>query len=230
LVCISEFVNWPNAEVARQKAFAQLVRSDEYAWELEDALPFLLDADPSPVLRNQLVPVLEEAQRQSVQDKGQGGEAETLYRHICAELDQASFERRTACARGPTGGFQASPSRVKHPVLDVSLTLAAAGFVAGTYAARNSDSGRAMATGAGVFGGATLGFLTGAAIAAQNAGAFYHKGGFDKGLSALLLGTTIAGGVLGGVAAYYATSSPTARTPVAGLGLAIPYFAFLVIY
>jgi hypothetical protein len=229
-ICIGELVDWPNAETARRKTFAQLVRSDEYGWDLEDALPSVLETDPSPVLRDQLVPVLEEAQRQSVEDKRQGADVGALYRQICGGVDQASSERRTACARGPTGGFQASPSRVKHPVLDVGVTLVAAGFVAGTYAARNSPSGRAMATGAGVLGGATVGFFTGAAIAFQNAGALYHKGGADDGLSALLLGATVAGGVLGGVAAYYASSSPAARTPVAGLGLAIPCLGFLMIY
>jgi hypothetical protein len=230
-ICISELITWPNAEVARAKAFEKLVTSDEYGWDLEEVLPSALSSNPSPALRDELVPALQEAQRQSVQpEKRQGADIGALYLQICAGLDEASIDRRTACARGPSGGFQASRHRVKHPVLDIGVTLVAAGLVAGTYAARNSDLGRTMATGAGALGGATLGLVAGATLAIENAGAHFHKGGSDDGLSALLLGATVAGSVLGGVAAYYATSSPSARAPVAGLGLAFPYLAFLVAY
>ncbi len=229
--CISALIDWPNAEVARGKAFEKLVTSDEYGWDLEEVLPSVLSSNPSPALRNELVPALQEAQRQSVQpEKRQGADIGGLYRQICDGVDEASSERRTACARGPSGGFQASQHRVKHPVLDIGVTLVAAGFVAGTYAARNSDLGRTMATGAGALGGAILGFVAGATIAVQNSGAFFQKSGSDDGLGALLFGATVAGSVLGGVAAYYATSSPTARAPVAGLGLAFPYVGFLVAY
>ena len=33
-ICITSLIDWPNAEVARNKAFAKLVTSDEYGWDL----------------------------------------------------------------------------------------------------------------------------------------------------------------------------------------------------
>ena len=71
-----------------------------------------------------------------------------------------------------------------------------------------------MATGSGALGGATIGAVGGLAIA-------YNRWD-SKNAGALIFGGAIVGGVLGGVAAYYASASPSARAPTTAVGLVFP--------
>lgn len=227
-VCYQSLASWPAAEAVWQPALESAVRKHGGAWFVDPAVTALAVAVPTGEVRERLVPTL----RIAAQRHAAGFDA--LRDRVCVPDPTASVARRQTCA-GIATQHEAEWRRTKaeadakpaSPLPKVQVATAVlAGAVGATYAARNSDAGRGIATTAGAIGGAALGVsLTGLAV-------FSSRGfgpGADKGEGALVLFGALAGGVLGGIASYAASNSPSHRAPATAVGLAVPYAVTLVV-
>ena len=103
--------------------------------------------------------------------------------------------------------------------------MLSAGLVAGAYATRDSDVGRGITTGAGVIGGATVGFGVGA-LAGLAIGMVYWN---DKPVLPSAIVGALAGAVAGGSASHSLSASTRACAPTTAVALAFPYNLVLAI-
>jgi hypothetical protein len=102
------------------------------------------------------------------------------------------------------------------------LTVDYGAAIAVSIAARDAEAGRPIATVAGVAGGWIAGAVAayyGGVAGGLNDG----KGETSVGFEGLIVGGSIVGGVLGGLAAHALAASPGARVPVTAIGLAPLY-------
>jgi hypothetical protein len=221
-VCAAALLDWPGAETTRAKIFGDSVtKGDRGWWEVDEAISVVLDGGDSATVREALLPVLQSAK------KHRASGYDRFRAAVCVD-DGAmmSPERKRACADSPVRAEDEwrLHDDNRNPWAALGATVVVAGAITGAYAARGSDGGRAIATGAGVLAGMCIGLPVGAFMAIGAGG-----GGKRDDSSGPLIGLGIvAGGVLGGVAAYAATSSPSSRAPATAVGLAIPYLITVV--
>jgi hypothetical protein len=219
--CAAALLDWPGADATRAKVFDDSVRKGNRGWwEVDEDIAAVLDGENSATVREALLPVLLSA------TKHRASGYDRFRAAVCVDDGAMSPERKRACADSP--GHAEDEWRLhdddRNPWVALGATLVVAGAITGAYAARDSDGGRAIATGAGVLTGACIGLPVGA-LMAMAAG----PGGKSDNTSGPLIGLGIvAGSVLGGVAAYAATSSPSSRAPATAVGLAIPYLIAVV--
>jgi hypothetical protein len=195
-------------------------------WQVDPALLALLEVDQDPLLRDELVPVLQTAQQRHALG------LDRLHEAVCARMDQASPQRTSLCAASID--WSPKPDRrrddnhlaLRRLTLDLAATAVAGGLVVGAYLTRDEQASRVIATGSAALGGAVVGMGAGAAL-----GYLFNIVGPGKSNNAapyVIVGS-IVGGSLGGWAGYAASSSPTSRPWVTAIGLAIPYALTLVL-
>ena len=224
-ICLQSMATWPAAEPAWKPALDRAVRKVAGAYYVDPAVQALAAEVPRADVRERLVPVLRAA------DDRHASGFEQLRRGVCVVDPEMSAARRQTCSdlvsRREADWRRPRPSGDTHPAATVIVASALyAGAVALTYAAREQDAGRGIATGAGAVGGATLGIAASGLVAL---GAGTHSRGSIDAVPALLLGGAIAGGVLGGIAAHSLAREPSNRTAVTAVSLAVPYLLTLAI-
>src|SRR4029077_18420056 len=94
-----------------------------------------------------------------------------------------------------------------------ALTVASGGAIGLTYATRDREPSRPIATVAGVVGVCLTG-TTAVALGAIALGKYDGHGEPDIGVQVVALLSGVAGGVLGGFGAHALAASPSARAPV----------------
>ena len=171
-------------------------------------------------LREQLVPVLVEANARHA------ARYDRLRAALCVD-SAMSGDRMRACAALPAGAEERwrwnSP---KAWVIRGFLTLDYGAAIALSVATRDVSAGRPLATVAGAAGGFMVGDI--AAVGGAMAGGLLHDGREpDAGAYFLIAGSSIVGGVLGGLATHALAASPGARVPLTVLGFA-PLYVFSV--
>jgi len=93
------------------------------------------------------------------------------------------------------------------------------GAIATAYATRDLDVSRAIATGAGIVGGATLGVgLAGLAVRHGN-----WSASEGEGVGMMIIAGALLGGTLGGWALHAAAAPSDSRAPLTAAGLGLPY-------
>jgi hypothetical protein len=229
VVCYQSLADWPGADNVWKPALESAVWKLGDTWFVDSAVIALAAAVPTTEMRDRLTPTLRlAAKRQAV-----GFDA--LRDQVCAPVPTASEARQQTCAelasqnnaewRRRKDEIEARPSS---PVPKVLVATAVyAGAIGGAYATRNGDAGRGIAITAGALGGATLG-LTAVAVGLLSSRGWGVPGGGHRPDGWILVGA-LAGGVLGGIAAYAATESPASRAPATAIGLAVPYVFTLVV-
>ena len=217
-VCVAELATWPGAAVARGTILAGAVRRPQgNSWEIDPAIVAAANVLGTSQVRDDLVPLLAEAHAHHAlgYDRLRAG--------LCAEEATMSGNRARACSTLPA---QAEDGWRRHGprawLIRGFLTVGYGAAIAASIAARDSEAGRPIATVAGVAGG----WVTGAAAAYYGGvagGVDDGKSEMNVGFEGLLIGGTIVGSVLGGLAAHALAASPGARVPVTVIGLAPLY-------
>lgn len=212
--CFAALANWPGAEAVRPSAFARAVRPGELGWHVDPALLSVLGGPNawSPVARDHLAPAVRAAkQRRAIG-------FERLRAAVCVDDDRRSVERAQTC-RETSASSEARWREDRGRGVRWAIRLGAlapyGGAVAVAYAARNSDLGLGVATGAGALAGASLGVLLGAWAALADADEDFVE-------VSMLLGSVVLG-TLGGVAAHAAVDdAPDWRAPLTAGALLVP--------
>ena len=217
-VCVAELATWPGAEVVRRTILAGAVRRPEgNSWEIDPAIVAAANVMGSSEVREELVPVLAEAHAHHAigYDRLRAG--------LCAEDATMSGNRARACSTLPAqaeDGWRRNGARAW--LIRGFLTVDYGAAIAASIAARDSEAGRPLATVAGVAGGLVAGVVA-AHYGGVAGGLDDGKGERSVGFEGLIIGGSIVGGVLGGLAAHALAASPGARVPVTVLGLAPLY-------
>jgi hypothetical protein len=225
--CYQSLPTWPAAEGVWKIALDHAVYSTGDRWQVNPALGSLTRAATSEV-RDRLIPVV----RAAAVHHAEGFEA--LRDRVCVPDAMMSVARRQACdelaslheadwRRPEIPEAEHPPSHLAKLLEGSAILVAASAVVAGavvaSYSTRNENLSRGIAASAGVVGGATIGFAV--AALSSTKGTWVSKAGNE---ATTLLGVGIvAGGILGGIAAYAVTSSPSSRAPVTGAALAFPW-------
>ncbi len=222
-VCATQLSTWPGAERERNTASTHYVRKGRDGWEIDYAVVVAADRQGAALeLREQLVPVLREGARR--QARG----FDRLRKGVCKESISASTARKQACAEAETRGeghWLSARERGRAWMWTGISSAIVVGAVAGTYATRESGTGRGIATTSGVIGGATLGIaLTGLAMYRSSS-----VGGKGDGVGALILLGMVGGGIGGGLLGHHLAASPSSRAGVTAGSLVLPYVISLAI-
>lgn len=222
-VCASELATWPGAEGIRSEIFARAVQKRGFGWAVDHAVVAAANVLGTPELHEQLVPVLAAAHAHHALGYDRLREA------VCAGDSEMSAARARACATFPADAEEEWPQsgRTARWLVKGAATAAFAGAVTVAAVERHDETGRAVATGAGVPLGAVLG-LTVAGIAMTAARGGPAKGA-DSGGSKVwgtvgLLAGAVVGGIAGANEARRLAASPGARAPVTAVALAPVYF------
>jgi len=216
--CVAELATWPGAEVARRTILAGAVRRPEGGpWEIDPAIAAAANVMGTSELREELVPVLAEAHAHHAMGY------DRLRAALCAKEATMSGDRARVCATLPAqaeDGWRRNGPRAW--LIRGFLTIDYGAAIAASIAARDSEAGRPIATVAGVAGGWVAGIVAahyGGVAGGLDAG----KGETSVGFEGLIIGGSIVGGVLGGLAAHALAASPGARVPLTVIGLAPLY-------
>ena len=140
---------------------------------------------------------------------------------VCAH-DEATSGNRARERSTPPAQAEHEPLRtgVRPWLTRGALTVGYGGAVALTYATRDREVSRGLATAAGVVGG----FVTGiAAVYFGGKAVNYDVNHQDVGFEALMIAGLVVGSVLGGIGAHTLAAPPGARAPVTAVGLAPLY-------
>jgi hypothetical protein len=222
-VCIARLPYWPNAARARHDVFQDLVRQTDGIWQVDSGALLAAQKNDSVALRDLLVPAIATGKERRAVG------AEALEKRVCSDLRGASPERQRLCAEGasqqPEKPQQVTHTPIPKPALDILAGVAVGGLIAGTYVARESNVGRGIATASGVLGGAVIGL----GIGALPAYIYGMKARNDHTTPAFLIAGSVVGGVLGGLAAYAVSASPSARAPTTAAGLALPFLVVIAL-
>jgi hypothetical protein len=221
--CLTQLPRWPGGEAAFAAALENAVRlAPNGGWEIDPALLAAVQATEAPDLRGRLGPTLRAAQARRAHGY------DTLRAAACPKGAADPPELRSACAaasRSSEKSWMADHDRGGAVAAVVAATAIVGGTVAAAHAWRNDGFGRGIATGAGVVGGMTAGAGLGSLIVLRS----HPSKSEGETIAALILGGALAGGILGGVAAYHLAEEPDARLPVAVAGLALPYLLTIAI-
>ena len=216
-VCVAALATWPDAEAARRTVLAGAVRqAKDDSWEIDPAIVAAANVMGTSALREQLVPVLTEAHAR------RAAGYDRLRAALCVDSTM-SGNRMRACSTLPAGAEDRWHwNEPKAWIIRGYSTIAYGAAIATSIAARDGPGGRPLATVAGVAGGFMVGDI--AAVGGAMAGGLLHDGREpDVGAYLLIAGSSILGGVLGGLAAHALAASPGARVPITVLGFAPLY-------
>jgi hypothetical protein len=226
-VCVSELATWPGAESVRDQILGRAVRqpagSRQGRWEIDPAVVATANVMGTPELHEALLPVLAAAHAHQALGYDRLEEA------ICAGAGTMSEDRARTCSTPPADAEDEwRQSRQTSRLLTTGLATAVfAGAVTGAFVERHDETGRRIATGAGVPLGALIGITTFGVALGSVASRHYKSGPHsagDKVLGAtVLVGGSVVGGLLGGLAARALAASPGARAPVTAVALAPIY-------
>jgi hypothetical protein len=223
-ICYQGLATWPGAESVWRDVLETGVRTADDRWWVDEAVTTLAATVETAEVRERLVTVV----RVAAARHAQGFDA--LRDRVCTPDLSTSEARRQTCLELASQheadwrqqevgeALRAEHSSTRRLAKLVVASAGFAGAVAAAYATRNLDVSRGIATAAGVVGGATLGFS--AVFVTVIKDKWIYTSGSELGG---LLGCTVAGGVLGGVAAYALTASAGSRAPVTAAGLVVPY-------
>jgi hypothetical protein len=226
-VCVSEIATWPGAESVRDQILGRAVRqpagSWPVRWEIDPAVVAAANVMGTPELYDELLPVLAAAHAHQALGYDRLEEA------VCAGGGTMSEDRARTCSTPPADAEDEWRQRRQTSRLLTTgvATAVFAGAVTGAFVERHDETGRLIATGAGVPLGALIGITTfGVALGpviGRHTKTGSHSAG-DKVLAAtVLIGGTVVGGLFGGWAARALTASPGARAPVTAIALAPIY-------
>jgi hypothetical protein len=212
--CFSTLGTWPGAEAVRSAAFARAVRNGEQGWYVDPALLSVVGQPDrlGPEARDQLAPVVRIAQ----QRRADG--FDSLRAGVCVPNERWSAERAQMCGEASATAearWREQREGGRRWAIRLGATVPYVGAVAAAYAARDSDLGLGIATGAGALAGASAGVLLGIWAAMADADPDFVEVSMVVG--GVLLGT------LGGIAAHAAVDdSPGWRAPLTGAALLVP--------
>jgi hypothetical protein len=217
-VCVAELATWPGAEVARRTILAGAVRRPEGGpWQIDPAIVAAANVMGTSEVREELVPVLAEAHARHAIGY------DRLRAALCANEATMSGDRARVCATLPAQAEDGWRRNGARPwLIRGFLTVDYGAAIAASIAARDSEAGRPIATVAGVAGGWVAGVVA-AHYGGIAGGLDDGKGEASVGLEGLIIGSSLLGGVLGGLAAHALAGSPGARIPVTVIGLAPLY-------
>jgi len=218
-VCWSALSTWPDAERVRGQVFASAVRRNRGSmpdWKVDEAIVAAANVLGTPELREQLVPALlaAHAHRALGYDR--------LRDALCTDDGMMSSVREQACSSLPAGAEHRWHGRLQpwQWLMRGGVTAAYGALLAGTYVNRNETGARQVATWSGVLGGAMV-----AQDVLFSTTAFRRTQDDSFVFGVKLLGSTLAGAVIGGVTFYALGHWPAARAPLTAVGLARPYVA-----
>jgi hypothetical protein len=220
-----------NTEVGPPFADAIRDRQTSWArWEVKEAVIAAAKAPESPQVRDQLVPVLVAAHERNASGY------DRLRAAVCTGCETMSADRVRACTTLPAGledGWRRR-DRIETWVVGGVVTAAYAGAIAATIIERDGDTGRGVATAAGVPIGTLTGIIAVAGATRPVFASSDEKGGsYSTGqkilAASVAVGGAIAGGVIGGWVAHSLADSPGARVTVTAVALTPMYLATLVI-
>lgn len=226
-VCVSALATWPDAKAVRDQVLGRSVRKSpgnlHGRWEIDPAVVAAAGEMGTPELLEALLPVLAAARDH------QAFGYDRLRDTVCMAEGTPSEEHARACATLPVDAEEAwRRSRLPAQLLvSGALTAAFVGSVVGAYVERHDETGRRIATGAGVPLGALVGMVVGAGVGVAVSG--QQKNAHLSTRAKVLMGAstiagTVAGGVLGGWATHALAASPGNRATVTGVALAPIYF------
>jgi hypothetical protein len=222
-VCVSELATWPGAEPRPVPILAGAVRqtrSFREPWEIDEAVVAAANAMGTPELREELVPVLAAAHARHAVGY------DRLRVAVCTNDGAMSVDRARACSTLPTEAEREWPPNERSPwPVRVGATALYAYALAAAFDGRDHDASRKVATAAGVGGGA-MAALTAVAVVSVHLHLSDDEAN-SLGFESVILGSAIAGGVLGGLSAHALAASPGARGPVTAVGLA-PLYIFTI--
>jgi hypothetical protein len=212
----------PNALRDRQTSWAR--------WEIKEAVIAAARATASPQERDQFVSVLVTAHAYHAPGY------DRLRAAVCTGSETMSADRVRACTTLPAGledGWRRS-DRIEQWVVRGVATAVYAGAITAAIVERDGDTGRAVATAAGVPYGALAGIVVVAGATRPVFASSDEKGGsYSTGqkilAASVAVGGAIAGGVLGGWVTHSLADSPGACVTVTAVALAPVYLATLVI-
>jgi hypothetical protein len=212
-VCAGELATWPGAEPLRGPIIARAVRKRAFGWEIDPAIVAAANVVDTPELNEQLMPVLAAAHERHALGY------DRLRNAVCMDDAEMSAERARTCATLPAGAEDDWPQseRGARWLVKGAATAVFAGAVTAAFVERHDDSGRVVATAACVPVTATFGALALGAVGPPH----------STGATARMIGGAIAGGVLGGMAAYALAAKPGARAPMTALALAPVYYGIV---
>jgi hypothetical protein len=214
-VCASELATWPGAEPLRDPIFERAVRKLTFGWEIDPAVVAAANVMGTRELREQLVPVLVSAYAHRALGYDRLRDA------VCTEDSDMSIERGRACSTLPAGVEAEWPR--SEPTRRWLAKGAATGVFAGAITAaaleRNHEAGRAIATGAGVPLGASLGLALAPPVSRE-------PGSATTELRSIVC--AVVGGLVGGLATDALSAKPSARATVTAVALAPVYLVTVV--
>jgi hypothetical protein len=212
--CFERLLEWPEAAAARKRALAQAVRGTRRKLHVDPAILLVSSQDDSPIVLDRLTPVLYAAAHQHAAG------LDRLYANLCRDRSGAAGPERLSACESLEDDREASSNRHGGgTVVALVATTLVAGSVTAAYFTRHEDVSRGIATGSGILGGFTLGGIVGVAV----------QGGEVQRDNAIMATGMLAGAIGGGVGAYLASRSPSARAPMTGVGLALPYLVTLIV-
>ena len=226
-VCYQSLTAWPGTESVWKTALDHGVYLIGDHWWVDPSLQPLA-RDGAPEVRDRLIPAVLAADRHHA--AGFDGLRDT----VCAPEPTMSAARRDSCieitsrheaAWSQQGSVEAEHTTsngakvVRRAAVIVGASAVVAGAVVASHATRNQEISREIATAAGALGGATIGLVT-VALSSMK-GNWVSKNGHE--IPTRLSVGAVVGGLVGGVAAYAATASPSSRAPVTGAALAFPW-------
>lgn len=220
-VCASAVATWPDAERVRDKFFARGVRRNSESladWEIDEAIVAAANVLGTVELREQLVPVLVTAHARRALGYDRLRDA------VCTDDGRMSSERAQACSALPAGAEheRRRSERPQRWLIAGGTTALYGGLVAGTFLSRNDPEGRWIQTTAGVVAG-----VAAATTILWVATADRRTQADQFALEVEMLGSVVAGAVIGGVTFHALSASPAARAPLTAVGFAPLYLNFL---
>ena len=232
-VCYESLASWPGSDGLWKPALDGAIYEQSDRWYVDGAVIEWASKIATPDARDRLLPVVRAA------DAHHAVGFDALRGAVCVTDPASSEAQRTTCValasqhesdwRQQESDLEAQRQRSaatkRHIPAIIASTVVAGGAVGAAYATRDSDVGRGIAVASGATAGAALGFTV-VAISALK-GNWVSKNGNE--LPGAILGGMAVGAALGGVGAYFLTSSPKARAPVTGAALAFPYVLTLSI-
>jgi hypothetical protein len=227
-ICTAELATWPGAAAVRDQVLGRAVReragSIEGRWEIDPAVVAAANVMGTPELYDALVPVLVTARAH------QALGYDRLRDAVCDGEGPISDDRAPACATLPADsedGWRES-RRTSRLLMSGAVTAAFAGAVAAAIVERHDETGRWIATAAGVPMGAVIGMGVAGTVVSPSVARREKSGTSSTGNKALLVGSmiagTVAGGLFGAWAAHSLAASPGSRGTVTGIALAPMYF------
>jgi hypothetical protein len=227
-ICASELATWPAADGIRGAIFARAVQKRGFGWAVDHAVVAAANVMGTSELREQLVPVLATAHEHHARGY------DRLRDGVCTDDGKMSAERTRACATLPDGAEDEWPQsgRTARWLVKGAATAVLAGAVTAAAVEGRNETGRAVATGAGVPMGAGLGLtIAGIAMYAERDPGQMKRSdstGSKVWGTVGLLGGAVAGGVAGAMVAHHYAASPGECVAVTAVALAPVYFTVVI--